>query len=332
MAYSVKRFSLLAVSCFALSLAHADYNADMDKVAAALVKAMPPGMPVVAVLNVPRYDDALTRNSVEIARKLTGRLAAIGVKRCSVIDRATGEKLWQDEEFYSPKSRTSAELESLLLHFKADVGITGTYHLSGRTLNLDLQLNVIPGPHKPPTVKWGNNWKLKFTPDDSVFCWACEKTLPGMDTLNMAFLKAHTDSLFATASLADDEGRQLDNNCARIGTDYRLAVDLERPAFLYVFSYDEDAQDVYLLHSPNQELAATPVGKCQLPETYQAIAPPGRVAVIVIASLKPLQLDIPNRQNQQLLPGEVAGFARQLKTALKESEWSSYMIFAHVVP
>jgi hypothetical protein len=69
-----------------------------------------------------------------------------------------------------------------------------------------------------------------------------------------------------------------------------------------------------------------------LPETYQAIAPPGRVAVIVIASLKPLQLDIPARENQQLLPAEVADFARQLKTSLKESEGSSYMTFAHVVP
>jgi hypothetical protein len=323
---------LLAVSFLILSLAHADYSADMDRVAGALVKAMPKGMPVVVVLNIPRYDDLLTRNSVEIARKLTGRIAAIGVKRCSVIDRATGEKLYQDEEFYSPKTSSQAELESLLSHFRADVGITGTYHVTGRTLNLDLQLNVIAGPNQPPVVKLGNNWKLKFTPDDSAYCWACEKTLPGADTSNMTFLKAHTDSLFATASLADDEGRQLDNNSARIGTDYRLAVDVKRPVFLYVFSYDEDARDVYLMHSPNQELAATPVGKCQMPETYQAIAPPGRVAVIVIASLKPLQLDIPDRENQQLLPAEVADFARQLKTSLKESEWSSYMVFAHVVP
>jgi hypothetical protein len=315
-----------------VSLAHADYNADLDKVATALVKAMPKGMPVVVVLNVPRYDEVLTRNSVEIAKKLTGRIAALGAKRCSVIDRATGEKLWQDEEFYSPRTRTPAELESLLLRFKADVGITGTYHLTGRRLSLDLQLNVIPGPNKPPTVKLGNNWKLNFAADDSAFCWACEKTLPGSDTLNMTFLKAHTDSLFASAYLADDEGRQLADNSARIGTRYRLVADVKRPAFLYVFSYDEDARDVYLMHSPGRELAATPVGKRQMPELYQAVPPPGRVAVIVIASLKPLQLDVPARENQQLLPEEVADFARQLKTALKESEWSSYMIFAHVVP
>lgn len=323
---------LLAVSCLAISLVHADYRADMEKVAGALVKAMPKGMPVVVVLNVPRYDEMLTRNSVEIARKLTGRIAALGAKRCSVIDRATGEKLWQDEEFYSARTRTQVELESLLAHFRADVGITGTYHLAGRALNLDLQLNVLPGPDQPPTVKWGNHWKFRLTADDSAFCWDCEKRLPGSDTVNLTFLKAHTDSLFATASLADDEGRQLANNSARIGTCYRLVADVKRPAFLYVFSYDEDARDVYLMHTPDRELTATPVGEYQMPEVYQAIPPPGRVAVIVIASLKPLQLDIPARENQQLLPQEVADFARQLKTALKESEWSSYMIFAHVVP
>ena len=326
---------LLAVSCLALSLAHADYNADMEKVAGALVKAMPKGMPVVVVLNIPRYDDVLTRNSVEIARKLTGRIAAIGVKRCSVIDRATGEKLYQDEEFYSPKVRTQAELESLLAHFRADVGITGTYHVTGRTLNLDLQLNVIAGPNQPPVVKLGNNWKLNLAPDDSVYCWACEKTLPGADTSNMTFLKAHTDSLFASAFLADKEGKPLADNSARIGTDYRLVVEVKRPAFLYVFSYDEDAHDVYLMHPLIKGLGASPVGKVHLPDadyTYQAVAPPGRVAVVVIASLKPLQLDIPTRENQQLLPAEVADFAHQLKTSLRESEWSSYMIFAHVVP
>ena len=324
--------SLLFLLC---SVVFADYIRDLDKIAGRLAKNIPEDRTVV-VFNILKDGVSETKNSIDLAIKLSLRLAEKGRKKFRVIDRAAGEKLVYEEAKYTAKPSNSEELKSLLENFKADIGILGRYSLFGRRLILENFRAVgVPSPDQAPKIFGSFERKvIKLSSEDSLSLSVNDVLLPQLpDSITEWFLSASTDNDFVSAQIVDLEEKAIGNQYVKIGEYYRLRINLKENLFLYIFSYDEDNNIAYLIHPVDREEDRyIKEGTFLIPQGNNAIeakAPAGRNFVKIFAVKKPITFAIPQSANWQMNSGEVADFVKELKR-LSTDDWSSYRIFIHI--
>ncbi len=315
--------------------AQADYVKALDKLGQELAPKLPKGCTVV-VFNMLRDGTEETHLAIDLAIKLAGSIAAAGPKRYIVLRRTQGESLAVEERKYTAKSLTSDEMGRLLRQFRASVGVTGNYSIVGRSLVLEnLCAQGIPTLDRPPAIVCSRN-KVEIPLDSSELALLRQRDRPVLADSAASFLiSATTDSSFISSVLiVNTSGEPLANNTAKIGEFYRMELRLKRDVFLYVFSYDEDHGNAYLMYPLARVTQPQAAGKLSIPDPqqfqgYQAIAPAGSNFVKVFASIKPIPLKVANSDEYVLTSTELDGFVRELRN-LSQDEWSSWRIFVTV--
>ena len=306
---------------------------EIDKIAKEFTKKLPENKTLV-VCNILKEGKFETYNSVNLAIKIGNSLAEKGRNKFKVIDRSTGELLVWEERKYTVKELSSSEWIKFLENFKADIGITGEYNLIGETLILEnIRAIMIPSPLKGPEIIASSRKSIiPLTPIEAKIFHQNERPLPQLpDTITEYFLTASTDSNFFSANLVDLQGKTIENNICKIGSFYRLKINLEKDAFLYVFSYDEDNNISYLLYplNPNQNNIIRK-GNIFIPpqNTYalKAKPPAGKNFIKIFATKNPLSFKFPKAEDMHLTKEELKNFVKELKK-LPLSDWSSKRIF-----
>lgn len=327
---------LLALGLLAFSLAHADYSKALNPVTGKLAQELAKNCKgcTVVVFNILRGGDQETHLAVELATKLALGLSEASKQNFTVLLRPQGERLAYEEEEYTARSLSTAELTRLLEGFKASVGVTGSYTFVGRKLVLDnICAQRIPSPDRPPEIV--GSFAHAEIPLDSLDCGCLgekDQVLPLPDSTTRFLLDASNrkTDYSPRADIVDLHGN-IQSNCVRIGDTYRLAVELPKESFLYVFSYDEGHKIVYLLRPLSEQTKPETAGRALVPDPseqvgYQAIGPAGQNFVMLFASQKPIELSVPSSQDRVLDQGQIEAFVKSLKEEPQE-EWGGFRIF-----
>jgi hypothetical protein len=332
------RFALaLGALVLSLSVARADCGKEMAKLATALASYKKMAGKRVVVFNIISGEHGATRLSVDLAVDLGTKLFEAAKGKFTVIERTAGESLWMAERAYTVREESLAKT---LENFRADVGVLGEYSLQGNLLRLSrVRALAVPTVDNPPE-KVASAWEVTAKLDSfDCRCMALkDRPLPPRpDTLTEFFLNGGADrKLIAARQLVDTNGSPLTANCARIGSYYRLRVDLSERAYLYVISFDEDNNQAYLLY-PLQDTVRPPdkKGASLFPDlesrlAYQAKAPAGRNYVRIFACESPLPFKYPLPPDYTFMPEELKSFVLALRKLPKE-EWSATSIFASII-
>ncbi len=329
-------FRGMKLSFVLLSFSLADYTKELDKIAGKLAKDIAKGQRVV-VFNILKGNRDETYNSVDLAVKLSMRLKEIGRNKFTVIDRRAGEKLAFEETKYTPRALNSEELMKLLEGFTANIGVLGEYTIVGNKLFLEnMRAIAVPSPERPPEVISSvPKLSIRLAPEDSICLVQKDVSLPKPpDSITNYFLTSATNKNFITAKIVDLDGRSLPNDCVKIGSYYRLRIDVKEDGFLYVFSYDQDNNTAYLIYPMNEiENRIINQGQFIIPKGDMAIeakAPAGNNFVKIFVSRKPIPLIIPSSEDSRMTIEEVKAFVQELKN-LSSDDWSSFRIFVHIM-
>ena len=176
---------------------------------------------------------------------------------------------------------------------------------------------------------------IKLNSEDSLYLNMNDILVPQPpDSITEYFLNVSTDNKFIEAEVVDIEGEPITNRCAKIGSYYRLKVNLSEELFLYIFSYDEDRNFVYLIYPINKkESKIIKKGTFFFPtgdNAIEAVAPAGRNFLKIFAIKRPIPFTVAQSVDWRLTTQELANFVAELKK-LSTDEWSSFRIFLHVV-
>ena len=327
------KFKFLFSLFFFISFCLADYIKELDRIAGEIAKGIPEGR-VVVVLNLLNQGDFReTKNSVDLAIKLSMKISEKSKNKFRVIDRKAGERLFYEEKKYTPREFTSEELKKIIENFGANVGVIGEYRLIGRNLYLEnIRAVEIPSTEKTPNIlKAVAKKTINLNREDSILLYSMESPLPGIpDSLTRNLLEVEGENRFVFADLIDKDGKVITSNSIKIGNYYKLRIHLEEDAYLYVFSYDEERNIPYLIYPLTyEENRYINKGYFEIPQgNYSILAkePAGRNYIKIFATKRPISIRIPSSKDFVLSSSEISSFVRELRKLLKK-EWSSFKIF-----